>query len=257
MARVGQPDELRRRVIGNSLPGWGAGSASEGAGLGAVRGDCGSPTFTATATATNLVAAGNSIGAPSGGDVEGAGVYAGCTATTGTQGFQLTLIESTVSGNSGPGGAAGVDGESGDTLTVQNSIVAGNTGAGATDVGGFGATPGATSPPPAATSARSAPPRRSPARATSAPPRTLPARQPEMSTRRPRARRSTRARTRSCRAAWAPTSTDSRGSSAPRRLKGSSTSVRLRIRPPSPRRAATRRRHRHRHRHRRPRSGMW
>ena len=128
--------------IGNSLPGPGAGSASEGAGLGTVRGDCDSPTFTATATATNLVAAGNSIGAPSGGDVEGAGVYAGCTATTGTQGFQLMLIDSTVSGNSGPGGAAGVDGESGDTLTVQNSIVAGNTGAGATDVGGFGATPG-------------------------------------------------------------------------------------------------------------------
>ena len=129
--------------IGNSLPGPGAGSASEGAGLGVVRGNCGSPTVTTSAASTNLVAAGNSIGTPSGGDVEGAGVYAGCTATTGSLGFQLTLIDSTVSGNSGPGGAAGVDGESGDTLTLRNSIVAGNTGAGATDVGGFGATPGA------------------------------------------------------------------------------------------------------------------
>jgi hypothetical protein len=130
--------------IGNSLPGPGTGSASEGAGLGAVRGNCPPPpTFAATAAATNLVAAGNSIGAPSGGDVEGAGVYAGCTATTGTQGFQLTLTDSTVSGNSGPGGAAGVDGESGDSLTLQNSIVAGNTGAGASDLGGFGVPDGA------------------------------------------------------------------------------------------------------------------
>ena len=47
---------------------------------------CAAPTGTATATATNLVAAGNSIGTPSGGDVEGAGVYAGCAATTGTEG---------------------------------------------------------------------------------------------------------------------------------------------------------------------------
>jgi hypothetical protein len=130
--------------IGNSLPGPAVGSASEGAGLGAVRGSCGTPasTVTTSAVATNLVAAGNSIGAPSGGDVEGAGVYAGCEATTGSQGFALTLYDSTVSGNAGPGGAAGVDGESGDSLTLQNSIVAGNTGAGASDIGGFGATPG-------------------------------------------------------------------------------------------------------------------
>jgi hypothetical protein len=129
--------------IGNSLPGPGSGSASEGAGLGAVRSSCSSSTVTTTATATNLVAAGNSIGTPSGGDVEGGGVYAGCEALQGSQGFQLTLVDSTVSGNSGPGGAAGVDGESGDTLTLRNSIVAGNTGAGAGDLGGFGAAPGA------------------------------------------------------------------------------------------------------------------
>jgi hypothetical protein len=133
---------------GNTLPAPGTGFASEGAGLGTVRSNCasGSPiTGTATASATNLVAAGNAIGAASGtGQVEGAGVYAGCTATIGTgDGFHLTLINSTVAGNSGPGGAAGVDGETGDTLTLQNSIVAANTGAGATDVGGFGATPGA------------------------------------------------------------------------------------------------------------------
>jgi hypothetical protein len=127
--------------IGNSLPSPGTGSASEGAGLGTVRGDCGT-TGTVTATTMNLVAAGNTIGTPSGtGEVEGAGVYAGCVATAGTGGFALTLISSTVSGNSGPGGAAGVDGESTDSLTLENSIVAGNTGA--TEIDGFGTTPGA------------------------------------------------------------------------------------------------------------------
>jgi hypothetical protein len=127
--------------IGNSLPGpSGASASSEGAGLGVIRGNCGgTPTSTSTATATNLVAVGNTIGAPSsGGSVEGAGVYAGCQQTTGTGGFHLTLINSTVSGNSGPGGAAGLDGESTDVLTLGNSIIYGDTGAGSREIGGFG-----------------------------------------------------------------------------------------------------------------------
>jgi hypothetical protein len=127
--------------MGNSLPGPSGGSASsEGAGLGVVRGSCiGSTASRSTATATNLVAVGNSIGAPaSGGSVEGAGVYAGCGTGQGTGGFDLTLINSTVSGNTGPGGAAGIDGENTDTLTLQNSIVNGDTGAGSSEIGGFG-----------------------------------------------------------------------------------------------------------------------
>jgi hypothetical protein len=127
--------------IGNSLPGpSGATAASEGAGLGVIRGnDCTPPTDRVSATAINLAAVGNTIGAPSlGGSVEGAGVYAGCEALQGTGGFDLTLIDSTVSGNSGPGGAAGVDGEATDTLALQNSIVNGDTGAGSSEIGGFG-----------------------------------------------------------------------------------------------------------------------
>jgi hypothetical protein len=106
-----------------------------------IRGDCptGPPSSTVSATLTNLVAAANTIGAPSsGGSVEGAGVYAGCEALQGTGGFHLTLINSTVTGNSGPGGAAGIDGENTDTLTLQNSIVNGDTGAGSSEIGGFG-----------------------------------------------------------------------------------------------------------------------
>jgi hypothetical protein len=130
--------------IGNALPGpSGASASSEGAGFGVVRGSCGgTPAADSTATATNLVAVDNTIGAPSsGGSVEGAGVYAGvvaCGPTQGTGGFHLTLINSTVSGNSGPGGAAGIDGESTDVLTLQNSIVNGDTGAGSSEIGGFG-----------------------------------------------------------------------------------------------------------------------
>ncbi len=133
--------------IGNSLPGpAGAAAASEGAGLGVVRGACsaGGGPATFSATATNLVAIDNTIGTPSaGGSVEGAGVYAGCLNQQGTGGFHLTLINSTVSGNAGPGGAAGVDGEATDVLKLENSIVFSDTGAGSKEIGGFGATDGA------------------------------------------------------------------------------------------------------------------
>lgn len=126
--------------IGNSLPGPSGGTAaSEGAGLGVIRGnDCAPVTQRVSATATNLAAVDNAIGAPaSGGSVEGAGVYAGCEALQGTGGFDLTLINSTVSGNSGPGGAAGVDGEATDSLTLRNTIVNGDTGSGSSEIGGF------------------------------------------------------------------------------------------------------------------------
>ena len=126
--------------IGNSLPGPSGGSASSwGAGLGTVRGTCLSPTTTVTATATDLVAIDNAIGAPSnGGTIWGAGVYAGCTATVGSGGFHLTLINSTVTANTAPDGPAGVSGESTDVLNLQNTIVQGNTAPGASDLGGFG-----------------------------------------------------------------------------------------------------------------------
>ena len=127
---------------GNTLPGPSGGAASsEGAGLGIVRGTCGSPPSSAAATGvlTGDVVAGNSIAAPNGGgQVEGAGVYAGCEALQGSAGFGLTVRDSTVSGNSGPGGAAGIGGESGDALTLQNTIATGNLGAGSSDIDGFG-----------------------------------------------------------------------------------------------------------------------
>lgn len=126
--------------VGNSLPGpSGASASSWGAGLGVVRSACGAPTAPVTATATDLVAIDNTIGAPSnGGAIWGAGIYAGCTATVGSGGFHLTLINSTVTANTAPDGAAGVSGESTDVLNLQNTIVQGNTAPGASDLGGFG-----------------------------------------------------------------------------------------------------------------------
>jgi hypothetical protein len=127
---------------GNTLPGpSGVAGSSEGAGLGIVRGTCGSPPSSAAATGvlTGDVVAGNSIATPNGGgQVEGAGVYAGCEALQGGGGFGLTVRDSTVSGNSGPGGAAGIQGEGGDAVTLQNAIVTGNVGAGSTQIAGFG-----------------------------------------------------------------------------------------------------------------------
>jgi hypothetical protein len=124
----------------NSLPGpAGASAASEGAGIGLIRGNCGPPSGEISADLIDLVSAGNSIGAPSsGGSSEGAGVYAGCAAEQGTAGFHLTLTDSTVSGNAAPGGVAGVDGEGGDSLILRNSIVFGDTGTGSHELGGFG-----------------------------------------------------------------------------------------------------------------------
>ena len=135
---------LGDRFVNNSLPGSASSSvSSEGGGL-ATRNGGGCLTSSGqTSQATNLVAAGNTIGAPSGTGTggEGAGVYAGCT--VGSGGYNLTLVNSTVSGNqaSGTGAVAGADGETTDVLHLRNTILTGNLGG--VDLGGFGSTDGA------------------------------------------------------------------------------------------------------------------
>jgi hypothetical protein len=116
-------------------PNWGAGLATFGGG-----------TCTSEAGAVSVLAdavvAGNSIGAPTGSatgaDGVGAGIYAGCG--FGTTGYNLTLVNATVSGNtaSGTGAVAGIDGQSGDVLSLQNTILDGDTGG--AELGGFGPT---------------------------------------------------------------------------------------------------------------------
>ncbi|HEY7934806.1 MAG TPA: hypothetical protein VID48_13375, partial [Solirubrobacteraceae bacterium] len=119
----------------NSLPGSGAGTdSSEGAGLGTVNTTCNvEKSNSATTTAVNLVAAANKIGSSAEGTSEGAGLYAGCGTGVGFE--QLTLEDSTVTGNVSSGGTAGVNGEETDHLTLKNSIVYGNSGG--ADLGGF------------------------------------------------------------------------------------------------------------------------
>lgn len=76
----------------------------------------------------NVVAAGNT----GLGETEGAGVYVGCT----NQPAHLTMVNSTVSGNTAAGGdSSGLEGDADDTLVLRNSIVTRNTGA--ADVAGF------------------------------------------------------------------------------------------------------------------------
>jgi hypothetical protein len=115
---------------------------SEGGGLASLDpGECTS-TPGASSTLINLIAAGNSIGPPSGTGEggEGGGVYVGCA--PGKGGYHLTLVNSTISANTatGTGAAAGLDGETNDTALLENTIVAGNLGS--ADLGGFGASAG-------------------------------------------------------------------------------------------------------------------
>jgi hypothetical protein len=131
------------RFVNNTLPGpTASGKSSEGGGLSTRSGgDCAS-TPGVTSQAVNLVAAGNSIGAPSGGGAagEGAGIYAGCF--IGSGGYHLTLLNATISGNQvSGGGVPGIDGEATDVLDLKNTIVNGNTGG--QEIGGFGASDGA------------------------------------------------------------------------------------------------------------------
>ena len=135
------------QFINDSLSGPSTSTASSwGAGL-ALFTACAS----VTSQFTDLVAAGNSIGAPTGSatgaDVAGGGIYAdgACPQTA----YNLTLINSTVSGNTvsgstvaGVGPVAGVSGLTYDTLTLQNTIVDGDSGG--AELGGFGASTGAS-----------------------------------------------------------------------------------------------------------------
>jgi hypothetical protein len=126
--------------IGNTATGatGPSGSWSWGAGLGILNTGGTSSTHN-TGLATNLVSAGNTITGGTPADVNGAGIYIGAESLdTGTN---LTLQDSTVSGNSSvAGGVAGIGGGPADQLTLTNTIDTGNTGG--TDLGGFDGTGG-------------------------------------------------------------------------------------------------------------------
>ncbi len=139
----GGVSSLDDRFIDNRIDGAKSSTrASEGGGFASLDpGEC-TTTPGATSTATNLIAAGNTISPPSGTGAggEGAGVYVGCA--PGGGGYHLTLVNSTISGNTatGAGASSGLDGETGDTAVLENTIVAGNLGGG--DLAGFGASDG-------------------------------------------------------------------------------------------------------------------
>jgi len=133
------------RFLANSLPGPSSSTVhSEGGGLSTRSGGSCTAALGVISTATNLVAAANTISAPSGTGTggEGAGIYAGCV--VGVGGYDLTLTNSSVSGNqaTGTGAVAGVDGEATDLLHLRNTILFGNPGG--ADLDGFGASPGAS-----------------------------------------------------------------------------------------------------------------
>jgi hypothetical protein len=123
--------------IGNTATGATSGGWTYGAGLGIVNSSC-TPTTHTVGTATQLISAGNAVTGGTPANVDGAGVYTGCGVGTGSD---LTLQDSTVSGNSSvAGGVAGIGGESVDHLTLTNTIDTGNVGG--TDLGGFNGTGG-------------------------------------------------------------------------------------------------------------------
>jgi hypothetical protein len=107
----------RDRFSNNSLPAITGSGELEGAGV-AVEG-C-SPEPPRPDRIEDAMVAGNHAG----GAADGAGVYVGC----GDGPVAMTIVDSTVAGNSSPGGTAGVFGGPDDTLTMQNSIDTGNTG---------------------------------------------------------------------------------------------------------------------------------
>jgi hypothetical protein len=91
----------------------------------------------------NAVVAGNAIGAGSGGELAGAGLYVGCSPSP-THPNHLALVNSTVTENTSPaGGVAGLAGNPGDQLALANSIVAGDVGG--AELGGFGGPGGSLS----------------------------------------------------------------------------------------------------------------
>jgi hypothetical protein len=129
---------------GNSLRAAPATHNSEGAALSIENNDCNAAL---NHTATNLVVAGNSIddGGTTAND-HGA-LYLGCGEGNGTTngGNNLTVKDSTISGNVGGGGTAGIFGDPIDQLTLRNTILAGDfDGAELTGFAGTGGTVTAT-----------------------------------------------------------------------------------------------------------------
>jgi hypothetical protein len=123
------------RFSRNSIPGSGPGKWSWGGGLGILNTTCNKSGAPTESTLQNAVLAGNSIGAGSGGELGGAGLYVGCSPSP-TNPNHLQLLDATVTENaSPPGGVAGIAGNPGDQLALTNSIVAGDVGG--AEVGGF------------------------------------------------------------------------------------------------------------------------
>jgi hypothetical protein len=109
--------------VRNSLRAPVPGSMSAGAAL-SLQNDCTAPG--SQHVASNLVMAGNSIGAGgSSADARGA-LSLGCVGAAGEP-ISLALNNSTISGNSGGGGTAGIAGDPTAQLTARNSIVTGNS----------------------------------------------------------------------------------------------------------------------------------
>jgi hypothetical protein len=122
------------RFSRNSIPGSGPGKWSWGGGAGILNTECNKVSATENAL-ENAVVAGNVIGAGSGGELGGAGLYVGCSPSP-THPNHLNLLDSTVTENTVPaGGVAGVAGNPGDQLALANSIVAGDVGG--AEIGGF------------------------------------------------------------------------------------------------------------------------
>src|SRR5580658_2286770 len=99
------------------------GSWTWGAGLGIVNSSC-SSSPAVEGTATQLVASGNTVTGGTAADIDGAGIYTGCNESAGSD---LTLQDSTVSGNSSVAGSvAGIGGLPTDHLALTNTIDTGN-----------------------------------------------------------------------------------------------------------------------------------
>ena len=109
---------------GNSLQAPSGSFFSEGAGLSITNNDCN--TSPPSHVLTDDVIAGNSIadGGANPGNAWGA-LYLGCTIPSGPN--NLTLNDTTISGNKGGGGTAGVWGGSTDQLSLNNTILAGDS----------------------------------------------------------------------------------------------------------------------------------
>ncbi|HEX7609805.1 MAG TPA: hypothetical protein VF380_03945 [Solirubrobacteraceae bacterium] len=118
----------RNFVAGTTGANW-----SWAAGLGIVNPTC-SALAPTESTLENAVVEGNSLGPGTPEDIGGSGIYLGCGPSPANPNH-LTLLDSTVTGNSTAGGIAGIEGDTADQLVLANSIVAGDTGG--PETGGF------------------------------------------------------------------------------------------------------------------------